>query len=118
MLLIPLIERVIADVVGLKNMGRGRTLNQNTWKKVAAPTDFFLLTLWKSLDAFISQTWRFTEFAGPSPKRLNRHRSVHGWDPKFGTQADALRLFTALDLMCYLLAEMRSEEIAKKRGRK
>lgn len=125
LLSIALLERGVADVVGIANMGGRRpTLKGYTWARWKAREDakasrlsFFLDSLSCSVGKFIACLWQDSPFIGPHPRRPNRHRGVHGRDPNFGTQADALRLLIALDTLGYLSSEMRRSAFARRRGR-
>jgi len=115
---IPLLERAVADAVGIHNMGRRPTLKARTWHdRIARPNNFFLDSLWHSVDQFLSHVWGDTDFKGPRPPLPNRHRWVHGRDPHFGTQADALRLLLLLDSLCLLTTERRRARYSARRGR-
>jgi hypothetical protein len=116
LLVVPLLERVVADIVGLDNLGRRPTMKARTWKdKVPAPNDFFTDTLWHSVAHFLSRMWEDAPFKGPRPDRPNRHRWVHGRDPNFGSQADALRLLLALDLACFVATGLRARRRSRRR---
>jgi hypothetical protein len=115
---IPLLERAVADAVGMHNMGRRPTLKAHTWhERMARPNSFFLDSLWHSVDQFLLHVWGNTDFRGPRPPLPNRHRWIHGHDPYLGTQADALRLLVLLDALCLLTTDRRRARFAARRGR-
>jgi hypothetical protein len=123
---IPLLERSVADVVGIENMGgRYPTLKHYTWNRWKAerdaerpPRNFFVDALSCSIGHFIACTWQDSSFRVPQPEQPNRHRAVHGRDPEFGSQADALRLLIALDTLGHVTSESRRQDYARKRGRR
>lgn len=56
--------------------------------------------LWQTIKIFVDQLYKQSDFNGPEPSGLNRHWILHGRDIPDWVQADALRLFQAIETVC------------------
>jgi hypothetical protein len=63
----------------------------------ACGDDMLSQAFWESVYVFVSCLFQFADFDGTRPPTLNRHWILHGRDIADWRQADALRLFQALD---------------------
>ena len=64
--------------------------------------DLLMRALWESMDTFVSHLFQYAGFDTVRPLRINRHWILHGRDLPDWKQADALRLFQALETLCIL----------------
>jgi hypothetical protein len=62
-------------------------------------SDLLSRALWESMDIFVSHLFEHAPFGGARPPRLNRHWILHGRDVPDWGQAEALRLFQALQTL-------------------
>jgi hypothetical protein len=71
------------------------------WRERAAkpPKGFMVEVEWYAVAAFLESLWARSDFGGPDPGSLNRHRVLHGRRPEVGDRADALRLLAAVDFI-------------------
>jgi hypothetical protein len=68
-------------------------------KIAACGDDMLARAFWESVYVFTSSLFQYASFEGTRPPAINRHWILHGRDVSDWRQADALRLFQALETL-------------------
>jgi len=85
--------------------------NETNVKKVVADSvqaqkhrgpDSLTILVWRTVERFINELFKNSDFTGARPNMLNRHWILHGRDSSTWTQADCLRLIQVVDTLSYL----------------
>jgi len=85
--------------------------NETNVKKVVADCvqaqkhrepDSITFLVWRTVERFINELFKNSDFTGARPSVLNRHWILHGRDSSTWTQADCLRLIQVVDTLSYL----------------
>lgn len=98
--LLTVVEGAIA-VPERENFIRARERKKFFDARVAAwESDPIERVTWESLKIFFENLYKGSDFTKTRPFQLNRHWILHGRDETDWRQADALRLFHALDTLC------------------
>jgi hypothetical protein len=98
--LLPLLERLVAlaanslgSLVPVRSATATLHLKSRLYRRV----------LWASIDGFVQAVFAYCDFQHLRPPLLNRHLVLHGRADADWTQADALRLFHALDTLSHIV---------------
>lgn len=91
----------------MNNQGRSteikRVVKERVYRVEQEFPASFTLIVWRTVQRFIDELFKYSSFEGPHPGGLNRHWILHGRDAATWTQADSLRLFQAVDTISALV---------------